>query len=222
MEKAISPEERIRRAEEIYYRRKNNLNISRTATVNLNPKKQYKLLKKTIVQILVCVGIYFLIYSIQANSDNLSIDSINYIKNMLSYDMDLQKYINEGKKYLDSFYSKKEETQESNSQSKSVENTAAVGEEITQVEDPTNTNNQIEDTSNMSQMEQDAKYIKENFSLIKPAEGEISSKFGPRNPTTETVPKYHTGIDIAVPEGTIFISSMDGMVEQVSSEGDYR
>ena len=218
MEKAISPEERIRRAEEIYYRRKNNLNISRTATVNLNPKKQYKLLKKTIVQILVCVGIYFLIYSIQANSDNLSIDSINYIKNMLSYDMDLQKYINEGKKYLDSFYSKKEETQESNSQSKSVENTAAVGEEITQVEDPTNTNNQIEDTSNMSQMEQDAKYIKENFSLIKPAEGEISSKFGPRNPTTETVPKYHTGIDIAVPEGTIFISSMDGIY--ITSKND--
>ena len=50
----------------------------------------------------------------------------------------------------------------------------------------------------------------------------MTSRFGPRNPTTETVPKYHTGIDIAVPEGTVYVAAMEGTVELVSSEGDYR
>ena len=71
-------------------------------------------------------------------------------------------------------------------------------------------------------MEQDAEYIRSNFSLIKPVTGTITSRFGLRNPTTATVPKYHTGIDIAVNEGTVFVASMEGIVEQVSSQGDYR
>ena len=71
-------------------------------------------------------------------------------------------------------------------------------------------------------MEIDAKYISENYSLIKPLEGEITSRFGPRNPTVATVPKYHTGIDIARVIGTVMNASMEGDVELVSSEGDLR
>ena len=70
-------------------------------------------------------------------------------------------------------------------------------------------------------MQQDAEYIKENYSLIKPLEGEITSRYGIRNPKIETVPKYHTGIDIARVTGTTIIASMEGTVEKVSSEGDY-
>ena len=72
-------------------------------------------------------------------------------------------------------------------------------------------------------MEQDAQYVKSNFSFIKPlTTGTVTSRFGLRNPTTATVPKYHTGIDIGVPEGTVIVAAMEGTVELVSSVGDYR
>ena len=71
-------------------------------------------------------------------------------------------------------------------------------------------------------MEQDAKNILETKSLIVPLKGTITSRYGPRNPETPTVPKNHTGIDIAVNEGTVFIASMAGTVEKVSSERRFR
>ena len=67
-------------------------------------------------------------------------------------------------------------------------------------------------------MEKDAKNILETKSLIIPLKGTITSRFGVRNPKTPTVPKNHTGIDIAVNEGTVFIAAMEGIVQEVSSE----
>ena len=49
-----------------------------------------------------------------------------------------------------------------------------------------------ENTVELSQMEKDANYVKENFNIIKPIEGIISSKYGLRNPTTTTVPTTTT------------------------------
>ena len=77
------------------------------------------------------------------------------------------------------------------------------------------------DISKVEQMKKDAKEIKSNISFIRPIEGRISSTFGWRNPTTETVPKYHTGIDIAANEGTVIKSATDGKIIMASSQGDY-
>ena len=73
----------------------------------------------------------------------------------------------------------------------------------------------------LSQMEEDAKFIKENISLVKPIEAVVSSRYGLRNPTTITVPKNHTGIDLAASTGTKIISATDGTVVLNSSEGDF-
>ena len=45
--------------------------------------------------------------------------------------------------------------------------------------------------------------------------------FGPRNPTTASVPKNHTGTDIAATIGTKIVSATEGNVILVSSQGDY-
>lgn len=229
MEKTISQEDRIRRAEEIYYRR-NNINSGKTATVNLTPKKEYKLLKKITIQILICVGIYLAIYWMQANTDSFSTDSVGYIKSTLGYDEDFMGWINNAKNYIAAWIPKEEENNDENittSQEETLVVTEESNNENAEAKNETNKEQkeeteEVQDTSSISQMEQDAKYIKANFSLIKPVTGTISSRFGIRNPTTATVPKYHTGIDIAVNEGTVFVASMEGTVEQVSSEGDYR
>ena len=73
----------------------------------------------------------------------------------------------------------------------------------------------------LSQEDKDINYIKETINFIKPIEGKISSMFGPRNPTTPTVPKNHTGTDIAAETGTKIVSATDGTVVLASSKGDY-
>lgn len=80
---------------------------------------------------------------------------------------------------------------------------------------------QEELSSQLSEEEQRIQTIKNTTTFIKPVEGPISSKYGLRNPTTTTVPKNHTGIDIAANAGTKIISSTDGEVVLASSEGDY-
>ena len=51
MERLLSQDERIRRAEEIYARRKNLREKSKRATVNVSEPKNFKLLKKIVLQI---------------------------------------------------------------------------------------------------------------------------------------------------------------------------
>lgn len=230
MERTLSQEERLRRAEEIYYRRQNAINSARTATVNITPKRNYKLLKKVIIQIVVCGCIYGVIYKLQSNTDSFSTDSINYIKGAMAYDIDINNAFEEAKKYMATFNLINEEntieenniienqiTEDAEIGNNVIEATLAVSEQVEET-----TTEATEEASSVSQMEQDAEYIKSNFSFIKPVEGTVTSRFGLRNPTTETVPKYHTGIDIGVVEGTVFIAAMEGTVELVSSVGDYR
>ena len=91
----------------------------------------------------------------------------------------------------------------------------------TTVENPNDQTENGEETVELSQMEKDANFIKENISIIKPVNGTISSKYGLRNPTTPTVPKNHKGTDIAAVVGTKIISATDGKVVLKSTEGDY-
>ena len=55
MEKTLSPDERIRRAEEIYYRRKMQDITRKSARVNVTNKKEFSLFKKMVIQILACI-----------------------------------------------------------------------------------------------------------------------------------------------------------------------
>ena len=93
MEKTISPEERIRRAEEIYYRRKvknNNVRMSSSQVKEENQKRQFSLYKKMILQILICILIYLIFSLIKEANYLFSEDIINKTKELLNTDMNFQ------------------------------------------------------------------------------------------------------------------------------------
>ena len=91
MEKVLSAEEKIRRAEEIYARRKNQNYRNTTATVNVSGNnRDFKLFKKMIIQVLICLLIYFIYYLIQTTNYVFSASTLNKTKEILDYDIDVK------------------------------------------------------------------------------------------------------------------------------------
>ncbi len=228
MERVLSQDERIRRAEELYARRKMQANCRTSATVNVEDVNTNKITKKMLRQFIICVIIYISFYTIK-NIPTLVPQEVMYkISDVLEYDINIQEVYENFNSYINS------KSQEQNNEGL-IEETLAVSDNEEIIEESVNNINQesikpaqaveetqvIEESSSLSQMEIDAQYIKANCSIIKPLEGEITSRFGMRNPTVPTVPKYHTGIDIARVVGTVIISAIEGDVEVVSSQGDY-
>ena len=228
MERVLSQDERIRRAEELYARRKMQANCRTSATVNVEDVNTNKITKKMLRQFIICVIIYISFYTIK-NIPTLVPQEVMYkISDVLEYDINIQEVYENFNRYINS------KSQEQNNEGL-IEETLAVSDNEEIIEESVNNINQesikpaqaveetqvIEESSSLSQMEIDAQYIKANCSIIKPLEGEITSRFGMRNPTVPTVPKYHTGIDIARVVGTVIISAIEGDVEVVSSQGDY-
>ena len=235
MERTLSVDEKIRRAEEIYQRKKMQNERRAYATVNVRQKPEHKTIKKMLLQIAICFVIYFIYYLIQNSNYIFSEDVLNKTKEILSYNINFQEKWNEWKGYLklENLIPKQEENQEPEQQNTEIDENILQNEISNTVGQMTNTveavlsaqDTMVEETtkkeSSLSQMELDANYIKETLSFIKPLSGVITSRFGNRNPTTETVPKYHTGIDIAADTGTVIVAATEGTVSVVSSEGDY-
>lgn len=224
MEKILSQDEKIRRAEEIYAKRKYDMNNRKSTIVNV--ENTTKPTKKLIKQFIICLIIYIAFYALKSSPDMLSKDIMYKISDVLEYDIN----INELYKNINAMIIKEEVQEESQqAQEEIIETTPEenIPEETMPEETLSITEGEqsettiIEETSSISQMNVDAEYVKANYSMIKPLEGEITSRFGLRNPSTETVPKYHTGIDIARVTGTKIIAAMEGTVELVSSQGSY-
>jgi len=219
MERTISVEEKIRRAEEIYARRRQGNNRP-IATVKVNEeKKDVKLLKKMIIQILVCISIYLIICSIQNSETVFSKDFTNKVNEILSYDTNFLVLYDNLKKQMQNFIPENQEEQ------KTEENTSQEGiggaeEEKIETAESEQESPKVEATQ-LSQTEQDIINIKNTTTFIKPIEGVISSKFGKRDTATGNVPKNHTGTDIAANLGTKIVSATDGEVVLSSEEGDY-
>lgn len=223
MEKAISVEERIRRAEEIYEKRRQGENRPITKVSVNNNKKDVKLLKKMIIQILVCISIYMGIYAIYNNKYVFSEDFIKKANEVLSYDTNFQELYNNAKNQIQALFAQdnKDDNEQVNEQEQQTEENAVqngIGGAEGEVPQEDVTENQ---NVQLSQEEQDIQDVKNTTTFIKPIEGTISSQYGQRDTATGTVPKNHTGTDIAAVTGTKIKSSTEGEVVLVSSEGDY-
>ena len=96
LERAISAEERIRRAEEIYQRRKmqGGVRVS-TSSVNSTSNKEYRLFKKLALQIAICLLLYFIFYLINNSNYIFSESVINKTKEFLSYDINFENLFNQ-------------------------------------------------------------------------------------------------------------------------------
>ena len=217
MERVMSVEERIRRAEAIYEKRKQGENRSITKVSINNQKKDLKLLKKMIIQILICMTIYFGIYMIYNNKYVFSEDFIKKANEILSYDTNFKEIYENAKNQIQSWIlmiNNDEKIQEENNNN---------GQEgIGGAEENIETENTVENqVTEISQEEKDIQDVKNTTTFIKPVEGVISSQYGRRDTATGSVPKNHTGTDIAAVTGTKIKSSTEGEVVLVSEEGDY-
>lgn len=248
MERTISQEEKIKRAEEIYARRRSGYGRGNIATVNVSQEKDFKLFKKMILQILICLVIYFIYYLIQNSNYIFSEDVINKTKEILSYDINLQEIYVEVTKLIKDL-SLGISTQESNTITNSIEENNEIDNQNNKNSIENNTENdnsqnepeksagikgvsqaliQNEETESTKvamneekKEETDEEYIKAKYSFIKPVEGIVSSEFGPRNVDNPIVSKNHKGIDIAANLGCEIKASMEGTVTVASTTGDY-
>ena len=225
MERTLSPEERIKRAEEIYYRRRvNNRGIRvPTSTVNVgNNKPEYYLFKKMVLQILICFVIYAIFYLIQNTNYIFSDNVLKKTKEFLTTDINFNNiynsvvnYINNNKDYWNGLWD--------NNETKNNEQTSANNEAVNNEENVgmggEKDNSNSKDIEK-SQMEIDGEYIKSKYEPIIPVSGTVTSRYGTREPT-EIISANHKGIDIGANTGTPIYASIEGTVTLVSDEGDY-
>lgn len=233
MERAMSIEEKIRRAEEIYNRRNGN-NYYTTYKSNRIEKKSSSLSKKLIKQIFICLLVYAVFYVTTNREYFLSNEFREKADKFMSQNEILNNTYNYIMGYVDNFFNINEENSKEAEESSQTENTDLQKQNQSETENNNDTGKTVESEQNIggsnesfeeeapkTQEEIDVEEIKKKITFIVPVEGTISSTFGWRNPTTATVPKYHTGLDLAASTGTIIKSATDGVVTMVSSYGDY-
>lgn len=242
MDKVMTVEERIRRAEEIYERRKRKENLTEKQKIsdkleekNIERKKDIRLLKKIIIQLIACLIIYFIFYIIQNNEYIFSREFLNKANEILSHDMNFVEIFDNIKNNTMTIINNNINKNESNNQNQDAIGGAEIksnqeeSQEIDKEEKRENNSQELQKEGNneeqllqvLTQEEKDIQNVKNTSTFIKPIEGKITSSFGRREEATGRVPKNHTGTDIAANIGTKIKSATDGEVVLASEEGDY-
>ena len=154
MEKIISQEERIRRAEEIYYRRKlnnNNVRMPSSQVKQGRENRQFSLYKKMILQILICIFIYLIFSLIKETNYIFSENVLNKTKEFLSVDLNFTQI---SAQIGDFFQNNKDKfsfltkwSDEENSENKE-ENTQNIEQEGDNAKEQTNSNQQENNLEN--------------------------------------------------------------------------
>ena len=169
MEKSISQEERIRRAEEIYSRRRYNNRYGESLYRSGETRNRYqpqetrkikgKMINKMIIQMIVCVIIYTCIYMLQYSNYLFSKDMVDKTKEVLSYDISIENLYNKSNEFFLNLQKKfnwgvnneqndnvNEEAKDQNTEETNIENSNAESSENT-----SEANNENVDNSEISQ-----------------------------------------------------------------------
>lgn len=245
MERIISEQDRIRRAEEIAGRRRGTIS-ARDINVERS-KKKMPMLTKVFIQTVASMCIFGLAYFMSQNNYPF-MDSVRIV---LSADVNIGQIYNglsNSFKSVTDWYNGLVADAEQNEQdiANNIDNQNVQGEASGETANETGnviseegTTNEIgnatseegvtaetggiggsDENITLSQDEQDIAYIKENVSIIVPVYGTVTSGYGPRTPT-DIISANHAGLDIGANEGKEIVAAMEGTVELVSSYGDY-
>lgn len=210
MERILNDEEKIRRAEEIYYRRNNQDYPS----INKKHEKKGFVKEKLFLNLIIMFDLAVIIFCVKNAS---YVFTNEFLENLNKYNASAtDKVIKMFGDFINSEKSEEKIEESINTEIKEdeviVENT--VVENIVE--------NKVENSiSSINEMELDINNLKAAYKFGSPLNGIVSSKFGARESKYQNVKGYHTGIDIVAQEGTPIVASMEGIVEVVSSEGDY-
>lgn len=245
MERIISEQDRIRRAEEIAGRRRGTIS-ARDINVERS-KKKMPMLTKVFIQTVASMCIFGLAYFMSQNNYPF-MDSVRIV---LSADVNIGQIYNglsNSFKSVTDWYNGlvADEGQNEQDIANNMDNQNVQGEASGETSNETGNviseegiTNEIRNATSeegvtaetggiggsdenitLSQDEQDIAYIKENVSIIVPVYGTVTSGYGPRTPT-DIISANHAGLDIGANEGTEIVAAMEGTVELVSSYGDY-
>ena len=109
MERTLSVEEKIRKAEEIYNKRKNPNARTESETINIKPNSFVtRKMKKLFIQLSICIIIYVILYSTDFGRVIFSENSSNYIKTILATDVDFNAVYKNVNEYIQSIIPKEE------------------------------------------------------------------------------------------------------------------
>lgn len=228
MERIISEEDRIRRAEEVASRRRNRIPAE---SINVPTNNKPSLMRKLFCQVLSSICIFGILYFLSQNNSQ----AMELIKPVLSEDTDfnqiytrldgLIKNIGNEMRNVETIDSNEVENNSVTDVQNNLANDIQMESNVTTVSSVQDVQNSDEgmgggNESIDSETDLDVIYIKKNGSFIKPISGRITSGYGPRAPTN-IVSANHAGVDIGANTGADIVASMEGKVEVVSSQGDY-
>ena len=214
MDRILNDDEKIRRAEEIYFRRNNKIPAKKIT----NTKSVCGLKNKMLLNLLIMFNLAVIVFAFQNKDD---IFKVEFLEKLNTYNLNIGIKIKE--------LLKNGEISEDNDMG-TVENEepnydSSNNEEIINIENNIEENvveNLEEKISSISEMEIDINNLKSAYSFIKPLSNyQVSSGFGARESEYQNVSGYHTGIDLAAESGKTINASMEGIVDLVSKEGDY-
>ena len=220
MERTLSDEEKIRKAIEISQRRNNNRRASyqEVSIPSSNSKKEYKLFKRMIMQVMICALIYLIFYLITTTNYVFSEDVINKTKSILNYDIEFYNIYKQGINKIKGFVSEFNSKNGGN-----VEANEIKSEDNNEIKESENTETKNNETlvSSISQMEKDAEDVKKICDFQKPLSGKITSEFGEREVISSVMTADHKGIDIAANSGTDIQAAISGQVVEADSNSEY-
>lgn len=179
MERTISEEEKIRKAIEISERRNLNRRYQRATNAKENQShKEYKLFKRMILQLLICLLLYGVVYSIHNTNDFFSKEVLEKTNAILNYDIDFQDWYSQGERIIKGwvFVHNKEENSITNTVEEGL-TPAHENESVSSKGEEQDVSLSSQQNNSIDQMKQDAKEAKKICQFQAPLKGRITSEF---------------------------------------------